>query len=108
MSSYYVARNKYLSNNATAIVGTCSSGKFLRPGAPCTNVNNDTPTISVNPAACSPQQSAATSNLRINLPNNNARIMPHFHHNLVGLCTMCDGGCTVIFNQTVVRVLSEK
>ena len=62
----------------------------------------------MNPAAGIPQKLTEKSNLLIDLPNNEAHIMPHFHHNLVGVGKMCDGGCTIVFNKKTVRLLSER
>jgi hypothetical protein len=52
----------------------------------------------VGDAAGSKHQSSAQADIQLNLPSRNAKIMPSFQHNLMGIGKLCDNDCKVVFD----------
>ena len=96
-------------NSCTAISDTGTSGCFLAPLAPCTNVNQDTDPISVNITGRQPHTSSAACKLLLRqVPVRTVHIMPQFHQNLLGIRPLCDAGCRVLFKSGKVTVFSSE
>ena len=91
----------------TAIADTGASGCFLAPSAPCGDINEDAPPITVNVAGGAPHRSSAACNVLLGqLPVRKAHIMPRFHQNLLGIGPLCDAGCRVLFDSNSVTIFS--
>ena len=92
----------------TSVVDSCSSGVYLTKGALCANINLFDPTISVGTATGHVQKSSALFTLvlpQIPVATTNGHILPSFQHSLVGVVTLCDANCTVVFTKSSVTVL---
>ena len=84
----------------TAIVDSGSRGVYLDKGAPFTNINPSDSTICVGTATGQVQQSAALCTLALpQLPTAvyKGHILSIWMHSLVGVGTICDANCTVVF-----------
>jgi hypothetical protein len=76
---------------------------YFGPNAPVSNYDATAPTIEVQVANHTPEQSIASAKLASvpDLPTSSrvGHIMPSFPHNLIGLAPLVDAGCQVIFTQ---------
>ena len=87
----------------TAIVGSGSRGIYLDKGAPFTNINPSYPTICVGTATGQFQQSSTACTFALpQLPTaaSKGHILPVFTHSLVGVGTLCDAKCTIVFTKS--------
>jgi hypothetical protein len=88
-------------------VDTGASDFYLTPSAPVTNLNPSATTVTVSDASGKQHCSTAQAEVLLNLPNRNAKIMPSFQHNLMGIGKLCDNDCRVVFDKTTVTVLAN-
>ena len=51
--------------------------------------------------------SSVQAGIKLNLPSQNAKIMPSFQHNLMGIGKLCDNNCKVVFTKTAVTVFAQ-
>ena len=89
----------------SAIADTGATSIYLTPRAPCDNINTNALKILVGTAGGPPLTSSASCDpLLPNLPHIYGHIMPQFHHNLMGIGTLCDHGCRVLCENKTVTV----
>ena len=91
----------------TAIVDTGASNFYLTPSAPVTNLNPSATAVTVSDASGKQHCSSAQAKILLNLPDRNAKIMPSFQHNLMGIGKLCNNDCRVVFDKTVVTVFAN-
>jgi hypothetical protein len=58
----------------------------------------------VGDASGTTHHSSAHADIQLPLPSRNAKIMPSFQHNLLGIGKICNSDCTVVFDKTSVNV----
>jgi hypothetical protein len=63
--------------------------------------------VTVGNAAGSKHCSSAQADIQLDLPIGNAKIMPSFQHNLMGIGKLCDNNCKVVFDKTAVTVFAQ-
>jgi hypothetical protein len=52
--------------------------------------------------------SSAQADIQLDLPSRNAKIMPSFQHNLMGIGKLCcDNNCKVVFDKMAVTVFAH-
>jgi hypothetical protein len=61
----------------------------------------------VGDAAGSKHRSSAQADIQLDLPIHNAKIMPSFQHNLLGMGKLCDNDCKVVFDKMAVTVFAQ-
>ena len=83
-----------------------ASGWYFTPGAPVSNVNNATATISVGTETGQAQTSEASCELPLpDMPHGLfGHIMPGFTHNLLGIGNICDKYCKLLFTKHTVSI----
>jgi hypothetical protein len=86
------------SPDTTAIADSGASDFYLTLAAPVVNINPAAAKVTVGDAAGSKHQSSAQADIQLNLPSRNAKIMPSFQHNLMGIGKLCDNDCKVVFD----------
>ena len=97
-----------LSISDTAITDTGDSDIYVTPTVPVCNINPHAPTSHVGDASGRVYASSASANLNLpNLPSRSCQVMPTFQHNLIGIGTLCDHGCKVLFDSNAVTVFSK-
>ena len=80
----------------------------MTPATPISDIDATSPKVLVVDAAGTYHQFSAQVNLLLSrLPIHNAKVMPSFQHNLVGFDKLCKHVFKVLFDKTVVTVLSE-
>jgi hypothetical protein len=95
------------SQDTTAIADTGASDFYLTPAAPVININPTAAKVTVGDAAGTKHRSSAQADIQLNLPVRNAKIMPSFQHNLLGIGKLCDNGCKVGFDKAAVTVYAQ-
>ena len=91
-----------LPQSDTEIANTGARSIYLTPKAPCENINHNARKVLVGTTSRPPHQSSASCNLfHTNLPVTSGHIIPQFHHNLMGIGTLCDHDCRVIFEKKI-------
>ena len=103
-------KNLHYNNNFTAIADTGASHHYLNGKAPTTNFTSTATPTSVTIADGKRIQSSGQAELLLpNLPpgTEDCHIMSSFTNNLLSMGRFCDAGCTVIFTDTDVKVLSK-
>jgi hypothetical protein len=83
----------------TAIADSGASNFYLTPAAPVININPSAAKVTVGDAAGSKHRSSAQANIQLDLPICNAKIMPFFQHNLMGIGKLCDNDCKVVLTK---------
>jgi hypothetical protein len=96
-----------LTSHTTAIADSGASDFYLTSAAPVININPAAAKVTVGDAAGSKHRSSAKADVQLDLPNRNAKIMPSFQHNLMGIGKLCDNGCKVVFDKTAVTVFAQ-
>ena len=99
--------NPFNSPNHTAIADSGASDFYLTSAAPVTNVNTTAAIVAVGDAAGTQHRSVAQADVHLNLPDRNAKIMPSFKHNLLGIGKFCDNDCKVVFDKAAVTVFAS-
>jgi hypothetical protein len=78
--------NPFLTTDTIAIADSGASDSFyLTPAAPVININPSATKVEVGDAAGTRHRSSAQADSQFNLPSRNAKIMPSFQHNLMGI-----------------------
>jgi hypothetical protein len=95
------------SRDTTAIADTGASDFYLTPSAPVININPAAAKVTVGDAAGTKHLSSAQADIQLNLPVRNAKIMPSFQHNLLGIGKLCDNNCKVVFDKAAVTVYAQ-
>jgi hypothetical protein len=93
--------------DTTAIADTGVSDFYLTPSAPVININPTAAKVSVGDATGRRHCSSAQAEIQLDLPVRNAKIMPSFHHNLLGIGKLCDNDCKVVFDKSAVTVFAK-
>ena len=87
---------------------TGASGFYLTPKSPCTNINPDALRILVGTNGGLPHRYSVSWELLLsNLSYKAGHIMPHFHHNLMGIGPICEQDCQVVFEKKLVMIYSR-
>jgi hypothetical protein len=96
------------SPDTTAIADSGASDFYLTPAAPVININPSAAKVTVGDAAGGSKHcSSAQADIQLDLPSRNAKIMPSFQHNLLGIGKLCDNDCKVVFDKTAVTVFAH-
>ena len=104
----YLSGAKHYTKTHSSIVDSGSSGYFFTKDAPKNNVDPTAPLIQVSTTSEQPMTSASSCDLSIlKLPSyfpTNGHVMPGFQENLVGVGSMFDAKCTVIYIKHAVNI----
>ena len=78
-------------SSETTIINTGADGFYLTPKATCANINKNALHVIVGTAGNAPHRSPTAFNTLLSqLPTTTGHIMPHFHHNLMGIGPLCN------------------
>jgi hypothetical protein len=83
----------------TAIADSGASDFYLTPAAPVININPSAAKVTVGNAAGSKHRSSAQADIQLDLPICNAKIMPSFQHNLMGIGKLCNNDCKIFLTK---------
>ena len=94
------------------MVDSGASGLYFAKDSPVSNVDRSAPQIRVGTASGQIQHSSARATLTMpQLPEyfpKTGHVMPEFKHSLMGLGSICDANCTVLFSKAAVTIFDPQ
>ena len=78
------------------------------PNAPCTNINPNAVKVVVGTAGGAPHYSSAACDILLSqLPTTAGHSIPNSHHTMLGIGSLCDHDCRVLFDKSAGTVFSR-